>query len=96
MRSWYLISEAIEDGGTIERHRIPAPLSAAVDVNETTPEQAQAAAWARRYSDATGTATVIELVVEDESGTVTDVQSGWFYYAPAGPEHNPYQDYYGY
>ena len=44
MRSWYVISEAIEDGATVERHRIPAPPNAAVDVNETTPEQGQAAA----------------------------------------------------
>lgn len=96
MRTWYVISEAIEDGGTVERHRILAPPDAAVDVDETPPQQAEAAEWARHYSDSTGKATAIDLVVEDDAGNVTNTQSGWFYYDPAFPDHNPYQDYYGY
>ncbi|MFI5274303.1 MAG: hypothetical protein ACHQ4H_14815 [Ktedonobacterales bacterium] len=95
--SWLVISEAIKDGGSVELHRLPAPASATVGSgSERTPEQAAAATWAQAYSDRSGKPTIIELVVEDDAGVVTDVQGGWFYYDPTFPDHNPYQDYYGY
>jgi len=88
---WYIISEAIADGGTIERHRISA-LTADYKCGAD-PALARAETWARSYSEQTGMPTAIEVVWLGDTGEQLSAEGEGFYYDPAYPQRDPYQRY---
>jgi len=88
---WYIISEAIADGGAVERHRISA--RAASDERRADPALARAEMWARGYSEQTGKPTVIEVVWLGDTGEQLSAEGEGFYYNPAYPQRDPYLQY---
>ena len=88
---WYIISEAIADGAAVERHRISA--QTARYERGADPAMSQAEAWARSYSEQTGKPTVIEVVSLGDTGEPLSAEGEAFYYDPAYPQRDPYQQY---
>ena len=91
--TWYVVSEAIHSGESVELHRFRVAERADGSVGDDATRRT-AEAWARNYSAETGKPTLIEIVREHD-GSVVDRHSGWFYYDPAHPQHDPHQDNYG-
>ena len=88
---WYIISEAIADGESVERHRIRAQTSD--DQRMADSAKAQAEEWARSYSTQTGVPTTIDIVWLDDAGQPVGAEVEGFYYDPEYPQRDPYQKY---
>lgn len=86
---WYVISEAIGDGESVEVHRIAAQVED--DVAVADPAKTQAEEWARAYSEQTGKPTTIDVVWVGAAGEPEGAQEEGFYYDPAYPQRDPYQ-----
>jgi hypothetical protein len=92
--TWYVVTEAIQGGESVEVHRFRVAERADGSVGDDAARRT-AEACARNYSAETGKPTLVEIVREHD-GSVVDRQSGWFYYDPTHPQRDPHQDYYGY
>lgn len=80
----FIVSEAIDDGGAVERHRVPV-----ADGDEEAARR-EAEAWARGYGVRTGSPTTVELATLDAEGHVREMQAAAFYFDPAYPERDPH------